>query len=140
MGYSIYTILKDQKHILPILEAKFQQGNELFGREYTDGTRSIYFNKELNYIDDKHLAQGTLVGFNFSCPPTPIREYLNSVILMLSLNFSINKKYYYDGEEWEIVASREEGRALQGDWIACDSDGVVIPMKGGPLSKIWAVS
>lgn len=143
MGYSIYAIIpKHTDYTVKVLEREFTQGNNLFGKAYIDGTRELCTNGALAYTEKKHLKRGTLIGFNFTSPPTPIREYLNSVILMLILNFSEKKKFYYDGEEWDVVRTREEGRALSNDWIACDNDGVVIPYDTSTIGKFlkWTPS
>ena len=145
MGYSIYAKLPAYigSKVFETLEKEFQPGATLFDPDLLDASREISKDDELAYVDDKHLnSKNTLIGFNYSCPMTPIREYLTSVVTMLARLYpEKHPKFYYDGEPVFIYDSREEGRASgKSEWIACDKLGVNIPPdKKGILSKIYAI-
>jgi len=139
MGYSIYAKLPSDigPKVFEALEKEFKLGSTVFDPDLLDASREISKDDGLAYVENKHLnSKNTLIGFNYSCPMTPIREYLTSVVTMLARLYPEKQpKFYYDGEPVFIYDSREEGRKSgKSEWIACDKLGVTIPPDKPKLS------
>ena len=140
MGYSLYTILRPEAEPAgTALQQHFRNAGEVFCTTNTDWTRTPVQTSELAYYADEHTKLAC-IGFNYSCPLSPIREYLTSTVCMMAKLYGVSETIYHDGTPWKIVASSEAGRSLylqtKQDWVACNELGVVIPTELGLLMKL----
>jgi len=146
MGYSVYVIVpKDiSAQVLGCVRNCVKTSEELFGEKSgfrCDASAHVAVDAELSYANRNHKKQGTLVGFNYSCPDDGVREHLMATLAVLARTVgrqhSFNKvqrpTFYYDGEPVAIFADRDEARnSGVREWDVRDEDGIhVAPAKTG---------